>query len=323
MTVSVIIPTFNRAAAVIEAIASVRDQTVPPHEIIVVDDGSTDATAEALAAFTSDIVVVRQPNSGVSAARNAGLRRASGKWVAFLDSDDVWQADWLAALATTRAAVPDAGVVVADLVFEGPGYERRLFEIRRLAFPHLPATRVANPLPYAIGGLSLIAAAARRDWIVQAGGFNNTYRMYEDLDLLTRLALAGPWAFTPTVAARAKRRSEQAGHALTAIAAKNQALALTDLATIFTVLNTDTRVTPGERKLIQRTLSGAHLGAAKALTAAGQRDAALTPLLASARTHPSVLQGWTKAALFRLLGPRLYYRVMAGKRGFHREDYEI
>ncbi len=83
-TVAVIIPTFNRAHCVGEAIQSVLDQTVPADEIIVIDDGSTDNTAEVLAGFGDRITVIRQPNAGVSAARNAGIARATSEWIAFL-----------------------------------------------------------------------------------------------------------------------------------------------------------------------------------------------------------------------------------------------
>lgn len=91
MKVTALIPTYNRRRQVLSAIDSVLAQTAPVDEIIVVDDGSTDGTAEAVCSrHGSDVRVFRQGNAGVSAARNRGLREARGKWVAFLDSDDVW-----------------------------------------------------------------------------------------------------------------------------------------------------------------------------------------------------------------------------------------
>jgi len=88
--VSVIIPTYNRAGLVVEAIESALRQTTPPREIIVIDDGSTDDTPRALAAFGDRIIAVRQENQGVGAARNRGLAMARGRYIAFLDSDDIW-----------------------------------------------------------------------------------------------------------------------------------------------------------------------------------------------------------------------------------------
>lgn len=94
--VSVIIPAYNRAHCIADAVASALAQTFTNHEIIVVDDGSTDATIANLSPFGNRVRLIRQPNRGVSAARNAGIRAASGDWIAFLDSDDRWRPDKLA-----------------------------------------------------------------------------------------------------------------------------------------------------------------------------------------------------------------------------------
>ena len=88
--VSVIVPTYNQARYLREAVDSALAQTAPPLEVIVVDDGSTDATPEILEAYGARIRRIRQPNQGVAAARNAGVAGARGECVAFLDSDDVW-----------------------------------------------------------------------------------------------------------------------------------------------------------------------------------------------------------------------------------------
>ncbi len=88
--VSVIIPTFNRAWCLKEAVDSVLAQDYPAVEIIVVDDGSTDDTGRILGSYGGKIKVIRQENSGVSAARNRGIQAARGPWIALLDSDDLW-----------------------------------------------------------------------------------------------------------------------------------------------------------------------------------------------------------------------------------------
>ena len=88
--VSVIIPTYNRGWVLREAIDSVLAQDYKNYELIVVDDGSTDDTRKILAAYGRDIIVLRQTNKGVSAARNRGIAQARGHLVAFLDSDDTW-----------------------------------------------------------------------------------------------------------------------------------------------------------------------------------------------------------------------------------------
>jgi glycosyltransferase involved in cell wall biosynthesis len=88
--VSVIIPTYNRGWIVQEAIDSVLDQDFRDYELIVVDDGSDDNTREMLSAYGKAITILRQPNRGVSAARNRGIAEAAGQLIAFLDSDDLW-----------------------------------------------------------------------------------------------------------------------------------------------------------------------------------------------------------------------------------------
>ena len=100
---SVIIPAYNAEAFIARAIDSVLAQTWPAHEILVIDDGSGDGTADIVAKYGDRVRCLRQDNAGVSAARNAGARAASGDWLAFLDADDWyypdrlrWHAEWIA-----------------------------------------------------------------------------------------------------------------------------------------------------------------------------------------------------------------------------------
>src|SRR4051812_21240165 len=88
--ISAIIPTYNRSGVLKRAIESVLNQTAPPAQLIVVDDGSTDETPELCRSFKSRIHYVRQDNAGASTSRNAGIRLAASPWIAFLDSDDYW-----------------------------------------------------------------------------------------------------------------------------------------------------------------------------------------------------------------------------------------
>jgi len=92
---SVVIPAYNSAATLARAIDSVRAQSWPPHEIIVVDDGSEDDTADVAQRYGDGVKLIRQANDGVSSARNAGGRAATGDWLAFLDADDWYMPDRL------------------------------------------------------------------------------------------------------------------------------------------------------------------------------------------------------------------------------------
>jgi glycosyltransferase involved in cell wall biosynthesis len=106
--VSVIIPTYNRGWIIREAIDSVLEQDFIDFELIVVDDGSTDDTADILKTFGRDINVIRQSNQGVSAARNRGIAASSGQLIAFLDSDDLWLSHKLAVQVEFFTSQPDA-----------------------------------------------------------------------------------------------------------------------------------------------------------------------------------------------------------------------
>ena len=114
MTVSVVIPTYNRAHLIERTIGSVLAQETAPTEIIVVDDGSTDDTAAVLAGLGSSVRAISKVNEGGAAARNAGVAAASTDWIAFLDSDDLWMPDHLTRLLAAR----DESDERADLYFD-------------------------------------------------------------------------------------------------------------------------------------------------------------------------------------------------------------
>ena len=113
-SVSVVITTYNQAQYVAETVLSALNQTYPHREVIVVDDGSTDETAARLAPFRDRVTVVRQDNQGVAASRNTGVRYATGELIAFLDGDDLWEPDKLAAQVAAYRAHPHSGMIVVD-----------------------------------------------------------------------------------------------------------------------------------------------------------------------------------------------------------------
>ena len=108
--VSVIIPTYNYGRFIAETIESALGQTLLPHEVIVVDDGSTDETAEVVASFGERVRYIYQENAGVCAARNRGVAASSGDLIAFLDADDIWEPTKLEKQAA-KFADPDVGLV--------------------------------------------------------------------------------------------------------------------------------------------------------------------------------------------------------------------
>lgn len=115
-TVSVVIPSYNRGRCLPDTVGSVLAQTVPPLEVLVVDDGSSDDTREICARFPAPVRYVSRPNGGASAARNTGMREARGEFIAFLDADDVWEPAKLEVQLALHAAHPALGWSFTDHV---------------------------------------------------------------------------------------------------------------------------------------------------------------------------------------------------------------
>ena len=111
---SVIIPTYNRARVIGATIEAILNQTLPPREVIVVDDGSRDDTLSVLAGYQPAVRVISIENSGSIVARNVGLRAASAPVVAFCDSDDLWRPDFLERMAALWRAEPRTCVAYAN-----------------------------------------------------------------------------------------------------------------------------------------------------------------------------------------------------------------
>jgi len=137
-TVSIILPTYNRADTIVRAIESVQAQTFQDWELIVVDDGSTDGTAELIENLEPRMVLIRQENRGFTEARNVGIRASSGKYLAFLDSDDEFMPHHLELCVAFLEAHPDEQFVSTELI-ENFGHGRfvRHYRIETAEwFPH-------------------------------------------------------------------------------------------------------------------------------------------------------------------------------------------
>jgi len=198
-TVSVIIPTYNHAAFLPEALESVFAQTCSPLEVIVVDDGSTDETAEVLRVYERRIRVISQPNRGVAAARNAGAAVASGELLAFLDADDAWLPAKLERQVARFDGEPEIGLVhcgVAEVDGQGGQLRARLDGMEGWVSTEMLLFRRGVIL----GGGS--AAVIRRATFVQAGGFDEVLSTSADWDLYYRIGHRYPVGFVPEVLVR-------------------------------------------------------------------------------------------------------------------------
>lgn len=199
MKVSVIIPTYNRAGTIVRTVESVLAQTVPPSEVIVVDDGSTDDTAATLDRFLGRIRILRQANQGASAARNTGIRAAEGDLIAFLDSDDAWLPTKNERQLDLFRRHADQGITCcvcnARMEYQD-GTVRHSFAVAGL-HPMTDSGLWCNPAAVLVSRFLLFnqVAVVRRDALERAGLFDESLRIMEDYDLQLRLALTGPWAY--------------------------------------------------------------------------------------------------------------------------------
>ncbi len=186
ITVSVIIPTYNRAGLVQEAVASVLAQTRQDFEVLVVDDGSTDGTDAALAPYEPRIRRLRRESrGGVSAARNTGINAAQGEWLAFLDSDDLWRPEKLARQMAYLAEQPKLLLCQTEetWVRRGMRVNQPLSHRKvggRIFFPSLERCMVSPS-----------AVILHRRLLEQHGGFDEDLPAAEDYDLWLRLS----WRF--------------------------------------------------------------------------------------------------------------------------------
>ena len=182
--VSIIIPVLNGAAFIAFAIESVLSQTMRDFELIVIDDGSTDATSDIVHRYEdARIHYVYQPNRGLSAARNSGIQRATARWIAFLDCDDYWLPRKLEAQLERARGIANTGFVYCAALHRGPdGTELG-------TIPALVEGDVLESLLLSncIAG-SASSAMIRRDVIECAGLFDEGLRFCEDWDMWLRLA---------------------------------------------------------------------------------------------------------------------------------------
>jgi glycosyltransferase involved in cell wall biosynthesis len=197
MLVSIIIPTYNRAATIADAVESALSQTYQPIEVIVVDDGSDDDTAAALAGYADRIRLIRQENAGPSAARNRGVAESSGEIVAFLDSDDTWLPEKIrkqVELMQEGGQRMNCCVCNADIRGMDGEPAGTSFGLAGLA-PGVARGRWTNPAEVLAGGFLLFnqVVAVRRSAFDAVGGFRPELRLLEDYELALRLAASGEW----------------------------------------------------------------------------------------------------------------------------------
>ncbi|MGI9160303.1 MAG: glycosyltransferase family 2 protein [Saprospiraceae bacterium] len=191
---SIVIPLYNKAHSIADTVASVLAQGLSDFELIIVDDGSTDGSAQVVEGIAdSRIRLVKRKNGGVSAARNTGIQLASAEHIAFLDADDLWLPGFLEDMLALTRDFPDAGIYGAAywLQVQGDRYPEE---------SGLPANfrgYIPSYFAHAVRHLLFWTSAVivKKTALQQSGGFHEGICFGEDLDLWFRLALEHPAAF--------------------------------------------------------------------------------------------------------------------------------
>ena len=199
---SLIIPAYNSSASIGRSIDSALEQTVPAHEIIVIDDGSTDDTADIIRSYGSKVRLITQDNQGQGAARNAGLAVATGRYIAFLDADDYWEPGFLEHMERFLDAHPQA--VAASCAFhaqrqKGDYYGPAHYE--QLKAQHPDGLMLEDFFTFWADHdhIRTGTALVRHDVIREIGPQNANLRISQDLEYWALIGSAGPWGLVPEV----------------------------------------------------------------------------------------------------------------------------
>ncbi|HMV56151.1 MAG TPA: glycosyltransferase [Nitrospira sp.] len=201
--VSIVVPAFNAEEFLRETLESALSQSYPHCEIIVVDDGSTDGTNAILTDFEKRIQIVRQKNRGSASARNAGVAAAKGKWIAFLDSDDVWHRDKIVKQLESCGGFP---ISHTDSICFGDALEH---EIVRSSFEPPHSGQVLEHL-LVINFITNSTVMVRREVFLEHGGFDESFVTCEDWALWLKICASNQLGYfnEPVVRYRFHRKSK-------------------------------------------------------------------------------------------------------------------
>ena len=197
-TVAAIVPVYNRVNFVIDALESIAAQSVPPNQLIVVDDGSTDNTADEVQRWIAgaqrafETYLVRQSNCGAAIARNRGIEHASASdLIAFLDSDDLWPVDYLKRATTCLAESAHAVAASCDWVGSDSDGQQK----RQVHLGHIVQRTTER---FFLDDRPKISGTVCRRWAVnRVNGFESASQPGEAHQFLLRLSLIGKWCYMP------------------------------------------------------------------------------------------------------------------------------
>lgn len=282
-TVTVVIPAFNAERYIGEALGSIQEQTLRDVEVLLVDDGSTDGTLREAERFAGslDLTIVRQANAGPAAARNVGIRRARGRYCAFLDADDIMLPELLAVQTALLKTDPDLGLVLTDVMtFD----ERGIIHRRRWNFSE-PCVGTALERLLLENFVTTSAVMAPTERLLEAGLFSEERRVAEDYELWLRMAARWKVGFIDRPLVRYRYRCGSLSY--DKLASARSALEVIE---VFWGEHPDYR--KGHPQIRRRSLARHLANAGAAALAQGRRGMTLAYLLRSLAHDPWQRRSW-------------------------------
>jgi len=316
--VSVVIPTYNRATNVQAGIKSVLAQTISDLEVIVVDDGSSDGTGPILReAFGDRIRYFSQANQGASVARNRGVEEARGEWIAFLDSDDIWEKDKLEwQFKALEQYSPRCSACYTDVRFFNHSETQTMFQLAKENYRHEGVMGVNSDVLRLLvrpGGAGMVVClssfVARTDAIRKTGGFDPKLLYSQDSEFLFRLGMLTGFCYVNRPLVLFDRSPAELRHVGVSSEWNKLEFFLQDSQVrLEGLLRLTERQPPAIRKLIRRQLGSVHSGWANCYLETGKYGKAREAVSRAARMNPSFNHAvkW----LLTWISPRLALRTL-------------
>lgn len=197
--ISVLVPTYNREHTLVQSLSSIFNQTIPPYEVIVIDDGSFDNTNRILEDFSqkhSNFIFIQQENQGKSAALNRGLPLASGNFIAFNDSDDLWKTDKLEKQLIALERFPECEVCFTDTQYGAEG-ETTTLQLAKilLTSQYGELENAAERIVKDNTGIMMQTLLVRAPSMMRTGPFDEILTVAQDADFIMRLSLSSRFCY--------------------------------------------------------------------------------------------------------------------------------
>jgi glycosyltransferase involved in cell wall biosynthesis len=292
-TISVVIPVYNRERLIGRAIASALEQTYPPREVIVVDDGSNDQTGARCQAFGDKIHYLHQENAGPAVARNHGIEAAVSDWVAFLDSDDLWAPDHLERTAACIQATDGrAAIYFSNMALAAGSAAPNLWQFLGFA--------IAGPYEFRDDGADWIllrrqptmlqASVMNRAAVRASGGFDPHFkRILEDTDLFCRMGLGGPLCAMGHIGCM-QTADDDPGNRLTKLVPTDSPIFWNASLRLWSSLRRDPRLRqPRHRAAVGRKLANTHWRLSRITWKAGDKFGAVRHALQALAASPRLV----------------------------------